>query len=88
VDKLVNIRSAECMSCLECIAVCPADGALAFSLPRRRDVPAWAVAAGIALLFGILVGAAKWAGGWDGRVPVELYRELVLRAGEYGHPGM
>jgi polyferredoxin len=88
VDKLVNVRSAECMSCLECVAVCPVEGALAFSLPRRRAVPAWAVAAGIAVLFCILVGAAKLAGHWNGRVPLEVYRELVLRAGEFGHPGM
>ena len=36
VDKLVQIRSVECTACMACIAVCPAEGALQFSLPQRR----------------------------------------------------
>jgi len=28
VDKLITIKSAECTGCLECVAVCPAEGAL------------------------------------------------------------
>ena len=35
VDRLVQIRSVECTSCMECIAVCPAENALQFSLPPR-----------------------------------------------------
>src|SRR5208337_75075 len=44
VDRLVSIRSAECMACLECVAVCPADGALRMSAPCSRPVPAWMIA--------------------------------------------
>jgi polyferredoxin len=88
VDRLINVRSAECMSCLECVAVCPAEGALSMSLPRRRRVPAWAMAAGIMVLFGAIVGYAKWTGHWNGLIPETVYRELIMRAGEYGHPGM
>jgi polyferredoxin len=32
VDQLVQIRSVECTACMECIAVCPAENALQFSL--------------------------------------------------------
>jgi polyferredoxin len=35
VDKLLQIRSLECTSCMECVAVCPAENALQFSLPPR-----------------------------------------------------
>jgi polyferredoxin len=38
VDKLVTIQSAECTGCLECVAVCPAQGALQMSLPQ---LPVW-----------------------------------------------
>ena len=34
VDNLVQIRSVECAGCLECVAVCPAQDTLAFSLPK------------------------------------------------------
>ena len=39
VDKLVQIRSAECTACMVCIASCPADGALQFSLPQIHRAP-------------------------------------------------
>src|ERR1700741_1192444 len=58
VDKLAQILSVECTGSLECVAVCHAQDALAISLPKmftanpnRPVVPAWAMAAGIALLF-------------------------------------
>ena len=86
VDKLVTIRSAECTGCLECVAACPAEGALAMSLPRRRRLPAWVMAAGIAVLFLGIVSYAKLSGHWDGTVPTEVYRELIPKTQEFVHP--
>ncbi len=37
VDRLLQIRSLECTSCMECVAVCPAENALQLSLPPRRN---------------------------------------------------
>ena len=76
VDKLVQIRSAECMACLECVAVCPAKDALvvAVTAPKvRRAIPAWSVAAGIAIVFFSLVGYAKLSGHWETSLPRQLY---------------
>jgi polyferredoxin len=39
VDQLVQIRSVECTACLECVAVCPAENALQFSLVPRATAP-------------------------------------------------
>ena len=87
VDKLVQIRSAECTGCLECVAVCPANETLFVSvLPRKRAVPAWAMAAGIAVIFFGLVGYAKFSGHWDTQLPKQVYFELVPSAGEQQHP--
>jgi polyferredoxin len=93
VDKLVTIKSAECTGCLECVAVCPSEGALQMSLPRSMPsphngrVPAWALAAGIAVLFLGIVGFAKTAGYWNGDVPDYVYRQLVPQANQVTHPG-
>ena len=38
VDQLIQIRSVECTACLECVAVCPAENALQFSLMPKRQV--------------------------------------------------
>ena len=91
VDKLVTIKSAECTGCFECVAVCPAEGALQMALPRisgsrQKAVPAWAMAAGIAILFFGIVGYAKAAGYWNGDVPDYIYRQLVPSAADISHP--
>lgn len=88
VDKLITIKSAECTGCLECVAVCPAQGALHMSLPSpvRRPIPTWAIAAGIAVLFFGIVGYAKTAGDWNSDVPRYVYRQLVPHATEARHP--
>ena len=118
VDKLVQIRSAECTGCLECVAVCPSRDALALShafarqpapvctpapaagngeaiqpaepgcrkMGRPKGIPAWAVAAVIALLFFGFVGYAKLSDHWQTRLPQQVYFELVPRASDVQHP--
>ena len=93
VDRLVTIKSAECTGCLECVAVCPAKDTLSLALPKipaagsgPARIPAWAMAAGIAVLFVGIVGFAKTAGYWDSQVPQATYRELVPNADQAAHP--
>ncbi len=40
VYRLVQVRSVECTSCMECVAVCPAEDALQFSLTPRDKTAA------------------------------------------------
>ena len=93
VDKLVKIQSVECTGCLECVAVCPAENALGMNLPTilrpqkgHVGLPAWALAAGIALMFLGVAGFAKATGHWDSRVPDAVYHRLVPNADEAAHP--
>ena len=86
VDQLVTIRSAECTGCLQCVAACPAAGALFLAAPRRRRVPAWAVAAGVAVLFLGVCGYARWTGHWRTDLPSSTYFELIPHANEFTHP--
>ncbi len=93
VDKLITIKSAECTGCLECVAVCPAQDALHMSVPalqkaklQRRELPTWAMAAGVAALFLGIVGFAKTEGYWNSEVPNAIYQRLVPRANEARHP--
>jgi polyferredoxin len=89
VDQLVSIRSAECTGCLECVAVCPAEGALRMSLAVQRPprlIPAWTIVAGIGVLFLGIRGYAQWAGYWRTDLPSHVYFELIPKAGELAHP--
>ena len=70
VDKLRSVISAECTGCLECVAACPARDALwagPVGLRSKPRLPAWALAAGIAVLFLGIIAYAKVTGHWNGR---------------------
>lgn len=84
VDRLVSIRSAECTGCLECVAACPAAGAL-FLSARRKRVPAWPVALGIALLFLGICVYARSSGHWNTNLPGRIYFELIPNASDFQH---
>ncbi len=90
VDQLLQIRSAECTGCLECVAVCPAKDTLVMSasvgLRKRRAIPAWTMAAGIAFLFLAMVGYAKLTDNWNTNLPKQVYLDLVPNASVQEHP--
>jgi polyferredoxin len=85
VDARLSISSPECTACLECVVACPVKDALAMSAPRRRRLPGWAVAAGVAAVFLGLVGLARLAGHWHTDVDPQVYYRLVPQASRLGH---
>lgn len=99
VDRLTQIRSAECSACMVCVAACPAQDALQFSLPpKRAAAPAtrWfrraigplAVTAVLACIFFGLILFARATNHWQTNVPRAVYMNLVPNANEVTHPGM
>jgi polyferredoxin len=86
VDVKLSIASPECTGCMECVAACPVKGALAMSATRRRRLPTWAIAVGIAAVFLGLAGFARLTGHWHTDVDPQLYYELIPRAADFGHP--
>jgi ferredoxin len=97
VDRLAQIRSAECTACLACVAACPSDNALQFALPprtaqtaaerwRRRRLSPVALAVAIAALFLGSVLAARLSGHWQTNLPAALYQELIPQSGSLSPP--
>ena len=88
VDTALTIRTPECNGCLTCVSVCPVKDALEMRtlVARRRRVPAWAVAAGVAVVFLGVVGYAKAMGYWNGGVDEQVFFELIPKAGTLAHP--
>lgn len=52
VAQELTVRSVECISCGKCIAVCPQEGALDFTLFKKRVKPVIAILLVIAVYFG------------------------------------
>ena len=99
VDRLMQIRSAECSACMVCVAACPAQNALQFALPPRRTAaPAgrWfrralgplAVTGILAYIFLATILLARVTSHWQTNIPRIVYMNLVPQANELTHPGM
>ncbi|MGE3276523.1 MAG: 4Fe-4S binding protein [Vicinamibacterales bacterium] len=86
VDKVITVRSVECTGCLTCVTACPVKDALEMRVVKRRLVPAWAMAAGIAIIFIAVVGFAKTMGYWEPSTPEHVFFDLIPRAATFGHP--
>lgn len=99
VDRLLQIRSAECTACMACVAACSSENALQLAwLPRKAATPAerWGgrivapvgVALTLACIFFGLVTAARISGHWQTNIPREIYMDLVSHAKDAAHPGL
>jgi polyferredoxin len=98
VDRLVQVRSAECTACMACVAACSAQNALQFSLPPwrntapsdrwiRRAASPLVVAALLACIFFGFTAYAKASGHWQTNLPRSIYLDLVPSASQLSHPG-
>lgn len=98
VDELVQIRSAECTACMACVAACPAQDALQFALPARkqtvreqrwyrRSLSPFAVTAVIAYIFFGAVLIARATGHWQSSLSPDAYMNLVPYADQVTHMG-
>ncbi|HEY1984481.1 MAG TPA: 4Fe-4S binding protein [Terracidiphilus sp.] len=99
VDRLVQIRSAECNACMMCVASCSAQSALQLALPSRqaaRPAQRWhrraigpiAVAAIVAYIFFGVVLFARTTNHWQTYLPHEVYLRLVPQVNQVTHPGI
>jgi polyferredoxin len=86
VDQLVNVRSAECTGCMECVAVCPAEGALQMRFSQKHGIHPWLMAAGLAAILVVTIGFAKWKGSWRSNIPDSSYEQLIPQLDEWTHP--
>ncbi len=98
VDKLVQIRSAECTACMACVAACSAQNALQLALPpwpntppaarwTRRIASPLVFAAMLACIFFGVTVYAKASGHWQTNLPRAVYLDLVPSANQLSHPG-
>ncbi len=99
VDRLTQIRSAECNACMVCVAACATKNALQFALPPkpaaapvqrwfRRAVGPLAVTGILAYVFFALILFARATSHWQTNIPRAVYMNMVSRANQAGHPGM
>lgn len=86
VDSLVSISSAECTGCMDCVAACPAQGALQISFGRKLRLAPWMMAAGLAIIFFGVIGYAKLSGKWQSHIPDAIYEELIPQLDQLSHP--
>ena len=77
VQHASTVRAPECDGCMDCVKVCPVDGALeARAFGRVRITPwVWPLLV-VALWFAIYL-VAKLTGNWDTTIPVDVFRQVI-----------
>ena len=86
VDRKEVVRSVECTGCLTCVSNCPADGALAMTLPLlRRPLPPWVYPVFVLAIFSMGVGWGMASGHWQTSLTLTDYRTLIPMAMGIGH---
>lgn len=89
VSSSTSVTSPECTGCLDCLAVCPAQGALVLKTGSKR-MSHLRYAAAVVGLFVVGWLGAQLTGAWHNQIPDEEYitRIQSMDSPEYGHPGM
>ena len=87
VDKIKNVISDECTSCMNCVDTCPVSNTLEMNLIASKKIisPRW-VAIGVVGIFMVVTGLAIITGNWYNNVPIEVYLEHQKSIHGLGHP--
>ncbi len=91
VERLMRVRSDECVACLSCIAACPVSSALAIELPTRSRAhlrPAAVALLVLALFFGTIL-TARALGVWNNGISNQQYEQHLRERDnpQYSHTG-
>jgi polyferredoxin len=78
VHKASRVWSDECMSCLECVAVCPVKDTLDLRFARRSNpVPTWVFGTLVAGIFVAITGLAMLTGHWHNSLTQKEYAKRI-----------
>ncbi|MEA5076414.1 MAG: 4Fe-4S binding protein [Coriobacteriia bacterium] len=77
VQHAATVHAAECDGCMDCVKVCPVEGALeARAFGRVRIAPwVWPLLV-VGVWFAIYL-VAKLTGNWDTTIPVDVFRQVI-----------
>jgi len=85
---LINIRqgkssfSTECSTCLQCVNVCPGEGALKYSfLKNKFSMGSIGVGLSLLIIFSSGIAMARMAGHWENRVSKKAYFFYMMTQG-------
>ena len=75
VHKAGQVWSDECMSCLECVEICPVKNTLDIRMTRKsRPVPTWVFGSLVAGVFIVITGFAMLTDHWQSAITKEEYQ--------------
>ncbi|HEY6951761.1 MAG TPA: 4Fe-4S binding protein, partial [Bacteroidota bacterium] len=78
VHKATRVWSDECMSCLECVAVCPVKNTLDVRLTRTSNpIPTWVFGTLVAGIFIAVTGLAMLTGNWQNKISNQEYSRRI-----------
>ena len=86
VDKVNTVISDECSTCLSCVDVCPIKNTLEVkSVVSNRKISKKFIAAGIVVIYFIIITIGMISGNWQNNIDKEEYLNLFERKNKIGH---
>jgi polyferredoxin len=78
VHKTTRVWSDECMSCLECVAVCPVKNTLDVRLTKKSEpIPTWVFGTLVVGVFVAVTGLAMISGHWHNNISRQEYARRI-----------
>jgi polyferredoxin len=78
VHKATRVWSDECMSCLECVAVCPVKNTLDVRLTKKSEpIPTWVFGTLVVGVFVAVTGLAMISGHWHNNISRQEYARRI-----------
>jgi polyferredoxin len=72
-----TVRSPECDGCMDCVRVCPVDGALQAKVMGRVRISPYVWPVLVVGLWLAIYAGAKVTGNWDSRIPNDVFRQVI-----------
>jgi polyferredoxin len=80
------VVSDECTSCMQCIDVCPVKDALGFRVAFTKiRIQKQSVAAGLLILFLLIIAAGMVSGNWNNHIPSATYKAIYENRQSVSH---
>ncbi|MBU2494258.1 MAG: 4Fe-4S binding protein [Bacteroidetes bacterium] len=87
VNKIINVISDECSTCLSCVDACPvADTLDVKSLITKKKISKPKIAIGIAIIYLIVISIGMFTGNWESKATKEDYLLYYQNLDRIGHP--
>lgn len=86
VSKKIEVRTSECIGCLECVSNCPVEDCLQVTGPADKRINPWLLPGAVLVIFFTFWAVANLTGHWHNEIPLDMLRKYYAMSMKLAHP--